>query len=295
MDSLFRIQATALLDQFGLTPRQDVLDALVAVDRAAFLPEDQFDEVVAFSADYVCFMETQAMDLVRRAEAKKQALREAKNDAGEEMQRKIDSDLDQVLAGMMVDFMNHFSTPITVPVRAVSHQHRPLPIGYNQTCTDPSLVAATMVLADLQPGQRVLEVGLGCGYSAAVALQILGEKGHLVSVERIPLLYEFGKANLEKHLGAAFHDRVTLVQGDGSAGYSGMGPYDRVYLTAGVTEQFQPQFLAAQLQEEGILVYPYNQFIRQRYVRGEMVEEKRVGRVAFVPLIGANGAAEEVR
>lgn len=91
------------------------------------------------------------------------------------------------------------------------------------------MVAMICEVLDLKKGMKVLEIGAGCGYNAAVVAEIVGKEGHVYSIERIKSLYNMAKNNL-KRLG--YDDRVTVIFGDGTLGYPDAAPYDRIYVTA---------------------------------------------------------------
>jgi protein-L-isoaspartate(D-aspartate) O-methyltransferase len=171
-----------------------------------------------------------------------------------------------------------------------AYMDRPVPIGHDATCSMPSLVALMADLLELQEGQNVLEVGTGCGYSAAVAKHLVGY-GRLTTIEIVSELYEMGKANLKRHFGNL--DGVEVVLGDGSVGFPANGPYDRIYLTAAPrAETFQLPPLVTQLKVGGVLLFPELQtgdLVRLVKSAGESVTWgawKRV--VSFVPLLGKN-------
>lgn len=150
--------------------------------------------------------------------------------------------------------------PSQLSPREVAYVDGVLPIGDNQTCSQPSLVAYMAKTLRLQEGMRVLEVGTGCGYSAAIAARLVGERGHVVTVECRRDLYKLGVANLARHFGGegiARH-RVTVVHGNGKRGEPAHGPYDRIYFTAGVQDiaAFDRTSLAEQLTPNGLMLIP---------------------------------------
>lgn len=163
----------------------------------------------------------------------------------------------------------------------------PLPIGQGQTISAPHMVAIMCDLLDLKEGQKVLEIGTGSGYNAAVMAELVGESGHIYTVERIKGLVDFAKKNLEK----TGYKNVTVVYDDGSGGYPDFGPYDRINVTSAAPDIPQP--LVEQLKPEGILAIPVGQFTQELYIvrkdaDGNIHKESRGG-VVFVPLIGKYG------
>ena len=166
----------------------------------------------------------------------------------------------------------------------------PLPIGYGQTISAPHMVAIMCDLLDLQEGDKVLEVGAGSGYHAAVVAEIVGKKGKVIAIERFPELAERARQNLE-YLG---YDNVIIVVGDGSKGYEPEAPYDKIYVTASAPDIPKP--LIEQLKPGGRMVIPIGRYEQYLYVVDKDEEgkiHKRVwGAVRFVPLVGEYGFKE---
>lgn len=168
-------------------------------------------------------------------------------------------------------------------VRA-SYGNHPLPIGDGQTISQPLVVAWMAEAAELGGGDRVLEVGCGSGYGAAV---LAGLAAEVVSVERIDRL-----ATTARHaLAQVGVDNVTVVHGDGTDGWVAGAPYDAIVVTAAAPEV--PDALLEQLADGGRLVVPVGGPEGQRLVRvrrrGDQREVEDLGAVAFVPLVGSGG------
>ena len=162
----------------------------------------------------------------------------------------------------------------------------PLEIGHGQTISAIHMVGMMCELLDLKPGMKVLEIGTGCGYHAAVTAEIVGEEGLVVSIERIPELAERAEKTLRK-LG---YDNVIVIVGDGSLGYEPLAPYDRIYATAAGPKIPEP--LIKQLKDGGKLLMPIGKYMQRLVLaekRGDEVILKDCGAVAFVPLIGKEG------
>ena len=172
---------------------------------------------------------------------------------------------------------------------AFSHQaygDHPLPIEAGQTISQPYIVALMIEAAAIGPGDRVLEVGAGSGYAAAVMSRIAGE---VVAVERKTELAELARERLQR-LG---HANVSVVEGDGSRGWLERAPYDAI-LVAAAARQVPPP-LIDQLAPGGRLVMPVGRrgWIQQlikltRHCDGR-IEHESLGGVRFVPLIGEEG------
>lgn len=159
-----------------------------------------------------------------------------------------------------------------------------LPIGYGQTISQPYTVAKMSELLETEPGMRVLEIGAGCGYQAAV----LAHAGCIVyGIERIRELYA-ATAQRMKRLGFG---RVYLHCGDGSLGLAPAAPFERILVSAGAPKIPEP--LVAQLAEGGILLVPVGErraqrLLRIRRVNGKIYVEDAGGAI-FVDLIGSHG------
>lgn len=168
-------------------------------------------------------------------------------------------------------------------LREFAYLNRPLPIGEEQTISQPYIVALTSAAAAVQPGDRVLDVGTGSGYQAAV-LAAMGAR--VWSIERIAVLAHGAAAVLDE-LGLD----VTVVVGDGSLGWPAHAPYDAIVVAARAPEP--PPALLAQLAEGGRLVVPAGdgeaQTLWRITRRGDRFEHESLGGVRFVPLIGAEG------
>lgn len=172
-----------------------------------------------------------------------------------------------LLALSKIDRKN-FLPPLS---RHLAYEDIALGIGYAATCSQPSLAAFMADLLVLRQGQKVLEVGTGCGYHAAITYELIKDnkknekskenkenRGELTTVEIVPELAEFGQANLEKQFGSMFGSEANIeyLVGDGSKGISG-DSFDRIYFTAAVNANtFNQDILLAQLKEPGILMFP---------------------------------------
>jgi protein-L-isoaspartate(D-aspartate) O-methyltransferase len=163
-----------------------------------------------------------------------------------------------------------------------AYEDHPLPIGEGQTISQPYMVALMAQAADLHPGDRVLEIGTGSGYGAAVLAELAGE---VWTVERIGSLATAASRLLER-LGAT---KVHVIHGDGTQGWPQAAPYDAVVVTAASGEEVPPALLE-QLAEGGRLVIPVGPTGRQSLLRivrhGDRFTEQDLGGVAFVPLLG---------
>jgi protein-L-isoaspartate(D-aspartate) O-methyltransferase len=173
-----------------------------------------------------------------------------------------------------------------IPAEFAEHAYddEPLPIGAEQTISQPYMVALMCEVAELTGVERVLEIGTGSGYGAAVLARLAGV---VSSVERIPTLYEKARARLEA-LGVA---NVHLRCGDGSEGWPEEAPFDVIVVTAAMPGIARP--LLEQLNPAGRLVAPIGESDLQTLVRirrrdGELREEY-FGECRFVRMAGRHG------
>jgi protein-L-isoaspartate(D-aspartate) O-methyltransferase len=190
----------------------------------------------------------------------------------------------------VVEAMSRVPRELFVPerLRSEAYYDMPVPIGYGQTISAPHMVAIMCEILDLQKGMKVLEVGGGSGYHAAVMADLVGPEGHVYSMERFPELAAWARENLQK----AGITNVTVVEGDGSLGLPEHAPFDRISVAA--TAPSVPEPLKQQLRPGGKLVIPvgigYQELILVTRKNGFVTEEK-MG-VAFVPLVGKYGFHE---
>ncbi|KUG21388.1 MAG: protein-L-isoaspartate(D-aspartate) O-methyltransferase [Methanomicrobiaceae archaeon] len=172
-------------------------------------------------------------------------------------------------------------------LQRLAYQDRPLPIGGGQTISQPYIVAVMTELLELKRSDRVLEVGSGSGYQAALLGRIVDR---VVSIERLPEVAAQARKNLQR-AGIA---NVTVIVGDGTQGYPEEAPYDGIMITAAAPGVPEP--LIEQLAEGGRLVAPVGNRDVQDLVRlikrGGEVTSTTFGGVCFVPLIGRHGWRE---
>lgn len=182
----------------------------------------------------------------------------------------------------------HFFIDTALEDRA--YEDTALPIGKRQTISQPYTVARQTELLEVMPGDRVLEIGTGSGYQAAILHELGAE---VYSIERHEELYERARATL-RELGY----KVNLKLGDGTLGWSAYAPYDGIVVTAGAPEV--PEVLLGQLQVNGRLVVPVGdsrkqEMVRVSKVREEEFNEERFSHFKFVPLIGEKGWSDDKR
>ena len=167
---------------------------------------------------------------------------------------------------------------------SAAYGDHPLPIGSGQTISQPYIVAVMTEQLDLAPQDRVLEIGTGSGYQAALLAELAGT---VISVERLADLADRARENLAR----AGVGGVRVVVGDGTQGYPPEAPYDAIIVTA--ASPTIPEPLIDQLAEGGRLIAPVGPWDCQdliKLVKHEgRVETIPLGGVCFVPLIGQFG------
>ena len=169
-----------------------------------------------------------------------------------------------------------------------AYEDRPLPILAGQTISQPTTVIIMTQALEVKQGMKILEVGAGSGYQAAILSKLVGKKGKVIATEIIPELVDFARKNLEK----TNCKNVKVIYADGSLGYEKEKPYDRIIVTA--ASPLIPDPLLKQLKVNGILVIPvgslYSQSMLQvkKKPKGKQ-EVKHLGQFLFVPLKGKYG------
>ena len=168
----------------------------------------------------------------------------------------------------------------------LAYGDHPLPIEAGQTISQPYIVALMIEAAGIAPGDKVLEVGAGSGYAAAVTGRIAGK---VVGIERQHELVKVARERLAR-LGS---DNVEIVEGDGTKGWPAQAPYDAILAAA--SGSHVPQSLIDQLAPGGRLVMPLGgpgwvqELVKVTKLNDGKLEQTNLGGVRFVPLIGEEG------
>jgi protein-L-isoaspartate(D-aspartate) O-methyltransferase len=174
-------------------------------------------------------------------------------------------------------------------VREFAYEDGPLPIEAGQTVSQPYIVALMISAAGVAPGGRVLEVGAGSGYSAAVMSRIARE---VIALERHSELVEPARERIRR-LG---FDNVRILEGDGTVGLPSEAPFEAILCAA--SGSHVPDALRRQLCVGGKLVMPLGapdsvqKLVKVTRREAELFEQEDLGPVRFVPLIGAHGWAD---
>lgn len=171
-------------------------------------------------------------------------------------------------------------------LRQFAYEDSPLPIAAGQTISQPYIVAFMIEGLALKGGEKVLEIGTGSGYAAAVLAELAGE---VYTIERIEELAESAKLALA----ATGYDNVQVLCADGTRGWPEHAPYDGIVVTAGGPDV--PESLKQQLKIGGRLVIPVGadrdlqDLVRVTRISGNKFETENLAMVRFVPLVGAEG------
>jgi protein-L-isoaspartate(D-aspartate) O-methyltransferase len=188
----------------------------------------------------------------------------------------------------VLDAFREVSREYFVPeeARDLAYEDGPLPIEAGQTISQPYIVAEMIQAAEVAAGDKVLEIGSGSGYAAALLGRIAAE---VVAVERHAELVELARRRMDA-LGFA---NVRIVQGDGSVGLPGEAPFEAILVSA--SGSHVPDALRGQLAVGGILVMPLGepdsvqQLIKVTRLGEAEYRQENLGPVRFVPLIGREG------
>lgn len=163
-------------------------------------------------------------------------------------------------------------------VRRRAGEDRPVGIGHHQTNSQPSTVAAMLRLLQVQPGDHVLDVGSGSGWTAALLARLVGSAGSVVGVERVPELTRGARQAL------AHVDRVDIRQAlPGVLGVPGSAPFDRILVSAEALAM--PEELVNQLAPGGVMVAPVDGLMLRVHRDPEGTRVSEHGQYRFVPLI----------
>ncbi len=161
----------------------------------------------------------------------------------------------------------------------------PLPIGHGQTISAPSVVAFMLEKLEIREGAKVLELGTGSGYNAALLSVLTGSKGRIISFDVVPELTDFAQRNIEEW---GKTSNIELISGDGSCGYDAEAPYDAIIVTASMPS-INNHPLVKQLKPKGRLIAPVGDKLYQDLILYSEGKYEKVLPVMFVPLIGKCG------
>ena len=173
-------------------------------------------------------------------------------------------------------------------LRNAAYQDMPLPLLRGKTISQPTTVMIMTHALELQPNEKVFEIGTGSGYQSAIIAKIIGSKGKVITTEVVPELVSFAKQNLRR----AGITNVFVYEEDGSKGMPSEAPFDKIIITAACKEFPKP--LIGQLKPEGIIVGPVGNQNEQEMIRGIKdkdghLELEFLGPFLFTPMYGKYG------
>lgn len=162
-----------------------------------------------------------------------------------------------------------------------AYRDEPLPIGWDQTISQPSVVAFMLELLQPLPGELVLDLGSGSGYTTALIAHIIGVQGRVIGVERIAELVEFGWRNVE----GMYAEQAEIHRAGKELGWPEDAPYDRILVSAAAKSI--PEELVSQLKHSGVMVLPVKSSVVKltKRAQGNYTIDEHEG-FRFVPLVG---------
>jgi len=166
----------------------------------------------------------------------------------------------------------------------LSEINEALPIGFDQTISQPAVVAFMLEKLEPKAGDKILDVGSGSGWTTALLSEIVGSKGKIIGIEIIPQLVKFGIKNAEKY-GFVKAGIAKFICGDGSLGYEKEAPFDKILCSASASDKV-PKAWKEQLKVKGKIVTPINYSIWLFTKLSENnFEKKEYPGFTFVPLV----------
>lgn len=169
-------------------------------------------------------------------------------------------------------------------IKNLAELDRALSIGFGQTISQPLVVAFMIEKLEPKPGDKILDIGSGSGWTTALLSEIVGDKGKIIAIELVPELAEFGRQNIAKY---DFVEKgiAQFICGDGSKGYKKEAPFDKILCSAAIQDKF-PKAWKKQLKIEGRIVTPIGSSIWLLVKKSEAEFEKiEFPGFAFVPLV----------
>ena len=169
-----------------------------------------------------------------------------------------------------------------------AYEDIPLPLIRGKTISQPTTVMMMTSLLELQPGEKVFEIGTGSGYQAAIIAKIIGDKGKVITTEVVPELVQFARENLEN----ANIGNVSVSEEDGSRGMEKEAPFYKIIITSACKEFPKP--LLDQLKPNGIIVGPVGDRHEQEMIKGIKDKDGHLqleflGQFLFTPMYGKYG------
>lgn len=173
-------------------------------------------------------------------------------------------------------------------IKNYAYEDTPLPLTRGKTISQPTTVMIMTSALEINPGEKIFEVGTGSGYQAALLAKLTGDNGKIITTEVVPELVEFSKTNFKK----AEIKNIEVHECDGSKGMKDASPFDRIIITAACRDF--PQALIDQLKIGGFIIAPVGNKEEQTMIRGRKLENGRLeleflGPFLFTPMYGEYG------
>lgn len=166
-------------------------------------------------------------------------------------------------------------------IKYLAEKNEALPIGFEQTISQPLVVAFMIECLEPKAGERILDVGAGSGWTSALLAEIVGERGKVMAFEIVPELAEFGRKNVSKY-NFIEKGRVEFISGDASKNLE--GDFDKILCSASLEKEV-PSEWKRRLKEGGILVCPMIHSIWKFTKKNSKLEGKEYPGFSFVPFI----------
>ncbi len=165
--------------------------------------------------------------------------------------------------------------------KKIAYENKPLPIGFEQTISQPLTVAFMLELLEPKAGEKILDIGSGSGWQTALLAYIVGEKGKVISIERISELKSLAEKNIGKY---NYQNIIKIMEGDGAKGFEPESPYDKIIAAA--SGKTFPSAWKNQLKINGKIVAPLDEsiYLFKKESQDKFSEKQYFG-FSFVPLI----------
>lgn len=165
-------------------------------------------------------------------------------------------------------------------IREFAYEDRPIPIGFDQTISQPRVVAFMLELLEPKRGEKIFDIGSGSGWQSGLLAEIVGAHGKVIAIERIPELFAFGKENLQKYR----FQNIEFIEGDASKKIKEDEYFDKII--AGAAGDTIPEALKSELRIGGTMVIPIKESILYlKKIDKEHFSKKEFPGFLFVPLV----------
>ncbi|MEK7567772.1 MAG: class I SAM-dependent methyltransferase [Patescibacteria group bacterium] len=167
-------------------------------------------------------------------------------------------------------------------LKELAYEDDPLPLGYEQTISQPHTVVFMLEILDVKVGQKIMDIGYGSGWQSALLANLVGEKGKIYAFEIVPQLCQIGKDNVKKY--KELYHRVKFFCQNAKHGYEKESPFDRIIVAATLSKV--PQEWRRQLKVGGKIVYPlHNSIYLEEKTSDKLFIKKEYPDFVFVPFV----------